>query len=235
MMTFGFCLYGQSTYSGNILDSSDKGYLEGVEVSSSHSDQKVLSNERGYFSLQAMIGDTLKLSFPGFIEQKLVLGSEKFLMIQLQDKARFLPPFEVRSQAYSYRLKDGKLVLRDENEEAPISRKGEVIAGTKANDPNGGVTLSGPISYFTKKARLEREYQKKKIWLARREGYYQVIQSDSVQQELMDKYELNQKEWDSLVIKFNQFHQSHEFLDWSEARVKKSLDEFFRFETSFSN
>jgi hypothetical protein len=233
-MTFGFCLYGQTTYSGNILDSSDKGYLEGVEIQVLGGKEIVQSNGRGYFSIQASLGDTLRLSFPGFIEQKVVLGSERFLMIQLQDMARFLPTFEVQGNLYSYRMKDGRLVLKDEDEADLPSRKGEVLASTRENDPNGGVVISGPISYFTKKAKQAREYEKKKIWHSRREGYYQVIESDSVQQEMMEKYDLDSQEWDDLVIKFNQFHQSHEFLDWSEAKVKKSLDEFFRFETEFS-
>ncbi|WP_026953897.1 carboxypeptidase-like regulatory domain-containing protein [Algoriphagus vanfongensis] len=234
-LTSSGCLMAQSTYSGNVLDGSDKAYMEGVQVSVAGQKASAVTNQRGYFSVDATPGDTLKLSFPGFIEQEIVLGTERFLMVQLQDMARFLPTFEVKSQAYSYRLKDGRLVLKDENEAELPSRKGEVTAGTRSDDPNGGVAISGAISYFTKKAKQAREYEKKKAWHARRQGYYEVIQSDSVQADLMAKYELEQSDWDALVIRFNQFHQSHEFLDWSEEKVQKSLEEFFRFETAFSN
>ncbi|MCS5489394.1 carboxypeptidase-like regulatory domain-containing protein [Algoriphagus limi] len=228
--------FGQAIYSGNVLDSQDKGFLEGVIVSSIQNQTQVETNIRGYFSIQSFPGDTLLISFPGFISQKVVLGADRFLMIELQDEARFLPEFEVQGNAYSYRLKDGRLVLKDENELIPPSRKGEVIAGTLSNDDGtGGVAVSGVISYFTKKARLAREYEKKKEWHARRAGYYQVIESDSIRAELMQKHALSLQQWDELVIRFNQFHLAHEFLDWPEAKVQKSLEEFIEIETQFLN
>ncbi|MBY5950312.1 carboxypeptidase-like regulatory domain-containing protein [Algoriphagus marincola] len=226
----------QRTYSGNIIDSQDKGFLEGVKVQSISSGEEVLSNTRGYFSISAFLGDTLVFSFPGFVSQRQALSSEFFLMIELQDKARFLPTFEVEGNNYSYSFKDGRLTIRDENEAKEPSRKGEVITRPLDNgDGTGGIGISGPISYFTKKARLAREYERKKEWLARRKGYYQIIESDAVRAELMEEFQLTRESWDQLVIRFNQFHQEHEFLDWSEARVRKSLEEFIRIETSFLN
>ncbi len=210
--------------------------MEGVKVQSTQSDKEVLTNSRGYFSLEAFLGDTLIFSFPGFISYRQVLGTERFLMVELQDEARFLPTFEVRGNSYSYRFKDGRLVLTDENETEGPSRKGEVVAGPlNKGDGTGGIGISGPISYFTKKARLAREYERKKEWLARRKGYYQIIESDTVRAELMEEFQLTRESWDQLVIRFNQFHQEHEFLDWSETRVRKSLEEFIRIETSFLN
>lgn len=232
----GFSLpsIGQVIYSGNILDSQDKGFLEGVTVSSVQNQVQVETNVRGYFSIRSFPGDTLLISFPGFISQKILLETDRFLTIELQDEARFLPEFEVRGNAYSYRFKDGRLVLRDENEEQTPSRKGEVIAGSLSNDDGtGGVAISGVISYFTKKARLAREYEKKKQWHARRSGYYQVIESDSIRSELIQKYSLSAENWDQLVIRFNQFHIAHEFLDWPVAKVQKSLLEFIEIETQF--
>jgi len=52
----------QRTYSGNIIDSQDKGFLEGVKVQSVSSGEEVLSNSRGYFSISAFLGDTLVFS-----------------------------------------------------------------------------------------------------------------------------------------------------------------------------
>ncbi|TFV97606.1 hypothetical protein E4S40_02855 [Algoriphagus kandeliae] len=235
-LAFSLPSFGQAIYSGNVLDSQDKGFLEGVTVSSLQNRVQVETNIRGYFSINSFLGDTLLISFPGFISQKVVLGADRFLMIELQDEARFLPEVEVQGNAYSYRLKDGRLVLKDENEKEAPSRKGEVIAGTLSNDDGtGGVAVSGVISYFTKKARLAREYEKKKQWHARRAGYYQVIESDSIREDLIQKYNLSIEQWDQLVIRFNQFHLSHEFLDWPEAKVQKSLEDFIEIETQFLN
>jgi hypothetical protein len=224
----------QRTYSGNIIDSQDKGFLEGVKVQSVSSGEEGLSNSRGCFSISAFLGDTLVFSFPGFISQHQALSSEFFLMIELQDKARFLPTFEVEGNNYSYSFKDGRLTIRDENEAKTPSRKGEVITTPMDNgDGTGGMVISGPISYFTKKARLAREYERKKQWLSRRTGYYEVIDSDTTRTQLMEKYELSREDWDKMVIRFNQFHQQHEFLDWPESRVLKSLEEFIQIERSF--
>ena len=229
-----FSASAQITYSGNILDSNDKAYLEGVKVEVIGKEHNSLSNSRGYFSVKAFPGDSILISFPGFISQKKVLSTERYFLIELQDKARFLPTFEVKEKPYSYRFKDGRLVLRDENEEELPSRKGEVLVGTKSDDPNGGITISGPISYFTKKARLAREYERKKIWHSRRAGYYEIIESDSIKQELKIKFDLDSASWDQMIIKFNQFHQAHEFLDWSKDRVQRSLFEFFEVESMLS-
>jgi len=155
-------------------------------------------------------------------------------MIELQDKARFLTTFEVKGSNYSYSFKDGRLIILDENRAKTPSRKGEVIATPMDNgDGIGGMVISGPISYFTRKARRARAYERKKQWLERRAGYYEVIDSDTTRIQLMEKYELSREDWDQLVIRFNQFHQQHEFLDWPESRVRKSLEEFIQIERSF--
>ncbi|MDF2157843.1 carboxypeptidase-like regulatory domain-containing protein [Algoriphagus sp. CAU 1675] len=228
-------VYAQRTYSGNVLDSSDKRYLEGVEVKVKNSEISSFTNTRGYFNLKGVIGDTLLVSFPGFISQEILLSDETFLLISLQDRARFLPTFEVKAEPMAFRFKDGRLVLVDPDEEKSPSRKGEVLAGPNTSNPNGGYAISGPISYFTKKAKQAREYEKKKIWNTRREGYYAVIESDSVRERIKERYALEQSDWDELVIRFNLFHQSHGFLDWPEKKVLTSLEEFVQIERSLGD
>jgi len=80
-------VFGQRKYSGNVVDAWDKKYLEGIEVISSRK-EKAISNARGYFSIDALMGDTLSFSFPGFLEKKVILEEETFLFIELQDRAR---------------------------------------------------------------------------------------------------------------------------------------------------
>ena len=67
-------------------------------------------------------------------------------------------------------------------------------------------------------------------WENRRQGYLEVIDSDSLRTSLMDSYQLDRKGWDDLILRFNAFHASHEFLDWSKARVQEALVTFFRLE-----
>lgn len=227
-------VFGQVSYSGNIIDANDKTYLEGVFVEVMKKGVNDSTNVRGYFNVQASFGDTLRITHPGFIEQKIVLDDETFLQFQIQDKARLLPTFEVKAEPYSFRFKDGKLVFVDPNEEKSPSNKGQVVAGFR-DSPEGGIAIGGAISYFTKKSRNAREYAKKLEYLKRREGYLKIVDSDSVKNVLETDYNLNEEEWDPLIIKFNQMHAHHEFLDWSSERVYARLKEFIEWEKDWSN
>lgn len=229
-------LLAQRTYSGNVLDANDKAYIEGVKVEVLGTDQNQLTNTRGYFSVKGIAGDTLRLTFPGFVEQKTVLAEETFLILQIQDKARFLPTFEVKSEPYAFRFKDGKLTLIDPNEEKSPSNTSGISAGY-LDSPNatGGIAIAGVLSSLTKRARQEREYQKKQEWMRRRAGYYAVVESDSIRQNLMVKYQLQRSDWDRLIIRFNEGNAYHEFLDWSEERVYATLNEFIDRERRWVN
>ena len=227
-------ILAQRTYSGNVLDATDKTYLEGVNVEVLGSTSSSITNIRGYFSVKGNLGDTLKISFPGFIDQKIPLGEETFLLLQIQDQARFLPTFEVKSEPYAFRFKDGKLTLIDPDEEKAPSNKGGISAGY-LDSPNGGVAIAGVLSSLTKRAKQEREYQKKLEWMRRREGYYAVIESDSVRKNLMVKYQLQRSEWDRIIIRFNEGNAYHEFLDWSKERVYATLNEFIDRERRWVN
>lgn len=222
--------FAQSSYSGNVIDAWDKKYLEGVEVSVSGKG-KATTNSRGYFSVSAMIGDTLTLNFSGFIQRKEILGKDRFLLLELQDKARLLPTFQVNSEPYRFRFKDGKLFLVENEEYNEKKLSTQASVGTAdPSSPTGGLVIYGPISYFTKRNRELREYERKLEWLKRRAGYLEVIDSELIRTELMTRYGLDRKDWDNTIIRFNQFHQSHEFLDWTKERVLASLNEFFRIE-----
>ena len=220
----------QRRYSGNVIDAWDKKYLEGVLVRSSFQ-EKTSTNARGYFSINASVGDTLRLSFPGFLETKIVLTEEQFLFIELQDLARLLPTFQVKADPYRFRFKDGKLYL---SEDEPVLEKRlsqQVSLGAlDRNSPAPGFVISGPISYFSKRNRQLRAYEERMNWERQRAGYLEVIDADSVRIELMQQYGLDRKKWDEMILRFNTFHGAHEFLGWSKERVLASLKEFFRLE-----
>jgi hypothetical protein len=89
----------------------------------------------------------------------------------------------------------------------------------------------GVLSSLTKRNRELRKYEEKLEWIKRRQGYLEVIDSDSIRTELMGTYHLNREQWDEMIIRFNEFHLGHEFLDWPKERVAESLREFVRIET----
>lgn len=227
-------IFAQTSYSGNVLDATDKRYMEGVEVSVLAKDQTTTTNSRGYFNLQASRGDTLVFRFPGFIEQKIKLTDDRFLLVQIQDRARLLPTFEVRGEPYAFRFKDGKLILFDPNEKAEPSKKGEVTLGT-GTSMGGGLTIYGPISYFSKRARQEREYRDKLEILRRRQGYLEVVDSDSVRSVLMETFQIDRNTWDKIIVRFNEAHLHHQFLDWSKEKVYARLSEFIVQEKDWVN
>lgn len=227
-------VWAQSSYSGNVLDAFDKKYLEGVTVSVIGKGS-VLTNSRGYFNVSGVMGDTLLLSFPGFIDQKIVLGQDKFLLLQIQDKARLLPTFQVDAEPYRFRFRDGKLYLAEGEPEQERSLSKSVSMGTGTSDGGGGVAIYGPISYFSKRNTQLRKYEERLEWIKRRQGYLEVIDSDSIRTELMMSYKLERSDWDEIIIRFNEFHLNHEFLDWSKDRVIASLKEFLRIESLLEN
>jgi hypothetical protein len=230
LFLFSWSVSAQSSYSGNVLDAYDKKYLEGVTVQVMGKGS-VLTNSRGYFNVRGMLGDTLKLSFPGFIDQKIILGQDKFLLVQIQDKARLLPTFQVDAEPYRFRFRDGKLYLAEDEPEQEKSLSQVVSAGLGTPGGGGGVTIYGPISYFTKRNTQLRRYEERLEWIKRRSGYLEVIDSDSIRTELMSTYQLDRTKWDEVIIRFNEFHLNHEFLDWSRERVIASLKEFLRIES----
>lgn len=220
----------QTNFAGNVLDSFDKKYLEGVTVSI-EGKESVLTNSRGYFSIKGILGDTLRLNFPGFYEQKIVLSGDRFLLIQLQDRANLLPTYQVDAEPYRFRFKDGKLYLAENETEEEKSLSQKVTTGFGTPDGGGGLVIYGPISYFSKRNTQLRRYAQQLEWIKRRAGYLEVIDSDSIRTELMKTYELDREQWDRLIIRFNQFHMQHEFLDWSKERVFASLKEFIKIES----
>ena len=234
LILYSQVIFAQASYSGNVLDATDKRYVEGVEVSVLAKEQTAMTNSRGYFSVKASVGDTLIFRFPGFIDQKIKLTADRFLLVQIQDRARLLPTFEVKGEPYAFRFRDGKLTLIDPNEKSEPSKKGEVSmsAGTSVG---GGFTIYGPISYFSKKARQERKYREKQEVLRRRQGYLAVVDSDSVRSVFMDDYQIDRNTWDKIIVRFNQAHIHHQFLDWSKEKVYARLSEFIVQEKDWVN
>ncbi len=229
-----FCVSGQS-YSGNVLDAFDKKYLEGVSVSIDGKGSTT-TNSRGYFSLEAEAGDTLRLSFPGFIDHQVVLGEDLFLLLQIQDRARLLPTFQVEAEPYRFRFKDGRLYLAEDEPEQ--EKRLSTGVSTGALDPsNGGVGFSmyGVLSSLTKRNRELRKYEQKLEWIKRRQGYLEVIDSELIRNDLMASYRMDREDWDEMIIRFNEFHLEHEFLDWPKERVEASLQEFVRLESYLEN
>jgi len=222
-------LCAQGRYSGNVVDAWDKKYLEGVVVTNGKGEE-VKTNARGYFSISSFMGDTLAFNFPGFLEKKWVANSEYFLFIELQDRARLLPTFQVKAEPYSFRFRDGKLILVEETSGEKTTLSQQAGIAIDSTSPNPGFVIYGPISYFTKRNRQLRAYEKRMEWKKRRQGYLEVIDSDSLRTSMMDAYQLDRKEWDDLILRFNAFHATHEFLDWPKVRVQEALETYFRLE-----
>lgn len=215
------------TYSGNVIDSYDKKHLEGVTISL-RGKEVTRTNARGYFSVEATLGDTLYLNFPGFLERKVVLEKERFLLLEIQDRARLLPTFQVNAEPFRFRFKDGKLILIEDEtvEEKPFAQ--QAVGGSDKYSLNPNFSIYGSISYFTRRNRQLRQYDQFLAWEKRREGYLAVVDSDSIRNDLMTRYNLDRNDWDQMIIEFNQFHQNHEFLDWPKERVQGTLEEFIR-------
>ncbi|MEM6687453.1 MAG: carboxypeptidase-like regulatory domain-containing protein [Bacteroidota bacterium] len=88
------------TLTGTIYD-EDNNVLADANVVIKNSDQGVITNEKGQFSIEVAPKDVLKISFLGFESQKIVITHQKELEIILMSKWEVIDAVEVVAQGIS--------------------------------------------------------------------------------------------------------------------------------------
>jgi hypothetical protein len=218
---------------GNVLDGLDKGFLDKVWVINLQNKDSSLTNERGYFRVKSVEGDTILISKPYYIPKILIAGKEKHILTDIYLDARTLPRFDLYGDSYIIPFKAGNQSTMIGLSDRPAG-PGKIYLGL-ANNPSlqPGLTLDGPISYFMKSERQKRQYARKLAFLASQEDYLKLIQSDSVMAALKYEYNLTDKDLDGLIIEFNLQNIDHQFVGMEWERVEKLLIDFLDGRTRF--
>ncbi|WP_158857324.1 hypothetical protein [Lunatibacter salilacus] len=210
---------------GNIIDVLDHSYLTGVKVENIRTKSTFTSAHLGYFRMEVELGDSVLFSKEGYVTHVMVVKETVHQVVSMIFDAVGLPPVDVIGERPSIYI-PGISLDRDPNRK-PMG-PGRIMPGHSgsATEMTPGFTIDGPISYFTKRERNKRQYKRALEKLSRQAAYLEVIQSDSIKQVLMDRFELREPELDELIIAFNTYHREHEFLDMDQDTVLGLLYEF---------
>ncbi|MDO9552821.1 hypothetical protein [Rhodonellum sp.] len=213
---------------GNVIDALDKAYIDKVLVVNLSNNDSTITNERGYFRVSGVSGDSLHFSKDNYIPNTILVGEQTHFVTQIYFNARLLPTFDVYANEFRIPFQVGNVSGMKSLGNRPTG-PGKIYTGL-ANNPSlqPGLTLDGPFSYFMKSERHKREYAKKLDILSRKKDYLEVIQSDSVMTALKETFLLGDRELDSLIVAFNLENQYHQFLDMNRVQVEKLLLEFFQ-------
>ncbi|KEO75519.1 hypothetical protein [Anditalea andensis] len=216
--------YGQ-VLTGNIIDAQDQYNMKGVKVQNLRTAESFTSNDRGYFRMEVLMGDSVTFSKEGYVTHLIIVEDIDHVIIPLTFDAVGLPAAYVYADRPSMYIPGISL---DRDPDRKPMGPGRVMPGHSRShtDLTPGLTLDGPISYFTKRERNKRQYKRALEKLNRQAPYLEVIQSDSIKQVLMNRFELLEVELDELIIGFNIYHRDHEFLDMDHDTVLGLLYEF---------
>ncbi len=173
-----------------------------------------VSDMFGNFSLVAKKGDTIQFSFVGYQTLTMVLEPvhvSTYMKVVLPEDSRLLPSITIFADS---QLKvpinvQGTPIfitgVSSEEEQKPL-KPGKVSMGTSpgvGGIPGGGVTINGPITYFSKDEREKREAVRVKEESRETYTYNQFVSEDSVRQKLMRIYQIDSSQYSRIIIRLN--------------------------------
>ena len=229
---FIFMMSGSACFSqnlqGKVVDAQGKSAVQWVKVTNTKNQKFTYTDHEGHFNAFAEIGDTLVFSLDNFHDKTTIISSlpEDPLIIYLEFDAIELPEVFVMEKNENTSIQLHGIPQVDPNYE-PI-RPGRVTAGA-TEDYRPGVSMAGPISFFSKSEKYKRKYREAEEVRISQQNYLDVIHSDSVRNELKMHFSLDRSEYDSLLILFNAKNRHHQFKDMEKERVEKMLFYFMNY------
>ncbi len=162
-----------------------------------------VSNLSGKFKLLARKGDSIKFSFVGYIPETLIVESihlTNYLKVKLTEDSLFLPSITIYSDPYF------KVPFRYQGESMEIgiakSERDPIGPGSIGPGEIGGVglTLYGPITFFSKDAKEQRKYDDAMEETSDTQFYSRYIAIDSVKEKLCEVYQINDATYDRIIV-----------------------------------
>ncbi|MCH7408608.1 hypothetical protein MM239_04320 [Belliella sp. DSM 111904] len=225
-----FCGAFAQNITGNVVDGLDKEYLEEVWVINLRTRDSVETNNRGYFRIPGISGDSIVFKRSYYIPTGMKIQEQFHLLVEIHMNARMLPQVNVygRDDRVPFRIgqygNGSGLNPLSDREAGP----GKIYSGLNNNEALvPALTIDGLFSYFLKSERQKRQYAQKLAEMARQQDYLDLIQSDSVMQALKKNYELSDQDLDDLIIEFNLSNRHHQFKDMPRKVVEQRLLDFF--------
>jgi hypothetical protein len=178
--------YNQTLYQGIVADSSTLEVITGVHVKLKNSVEGTVTNRNGRFSIPASPFDTLVFSFIGYksLEVPLIF-EETTVLIRLRENINLLKEITITAS----RLTGSE-----------VSRSVRVLPRVMS-DAEG---VFSPIDYFSRWQREKRKLLKMIEEGNRTITYLQVVSDQLIREELMEEFELTEKQFYDLLARFNQ-------------------------------
>jgi hypothetical protein len=169
-----------------VADSSSLEAISGVHVKVKNSVQGTVTNRHGRFSIQASTFDTLVFSFIGYktLEVPLIF-EETTLLIRLREKVSLLKEIVITASRLT---------------SSEVTRSKRVLPKVMS-DAEG---IFSPIDYFSRWQKEKRKLLKMIEESDRTITYLQVVSDQLIREELMETFELTEKQYYDLLARFNQ-------------------------------
>lgn len=203
---------------GKVMDASGKTTIQWVKVLNTGTEKFTYTDHNGEFKAFAELGDTLTFSLTNFHTKTVVLSAlpEQPWTVYLEFDAIELP------EVYVMETNENTTIQLDGvNPNQGLQLGNVAIAATEDYRP--GVSMAGPISFFSKSERQKRKFLAAEEIRESQQGYLEAIHSDSLRNELITVFSLNRQKFDSLLIEFNAANQHHQFRNMEKERVEKML------------
>lgn len=219
-MTYGiFYLYftslglAQTNIAGKVVNEKNE------EIGFAHIYNKTngmgkVSDINGKFDLIAAKGDTILFSFVGYQKHTVRITPEhldSYLKVVLPEDSVLLPSITIYADSefkvplnlqYEPIHVAGVSVEMKESKYQPgkiIAGGGEGIGGV----PAGGVTIEGPLTYFSRDEKEKRKAAEVKQEDKETLTYSKFIAQDSIKQRLMDLYDIDSSQYNRIVTRLN--------------------------------
>lgn len=203
---------------GKVMDANGKTSIQWVKVLNMGTGKFTYTDHEGEFKAFAELGDTLTFSLTNFHTKTVVLSElpEEPWTVYLEFDAIELP------EVYVMEKNENTSIMLDGIDPNQGIQLGNVaIAAT--DDYRPGVSMAGPISFFSRSERQKRKFLEAEEIRESQKGYLEAIHSDSLRNELITHFSLTRSKFDSLLIEFNAANQRHQFRDMEKERVEKML------------
>jgi hypothetical protein len=193
---------GQVTINAMVADSATLKPISFVTVRLLNSFKGTITNEQGYFAMEASDRDTFLLSIVGYYSKKVpVTTVVKSSVIYLTQAVQMLKPVEIRGVIEI----SGLLPKWDEPSKVrnpTLDRRELDVLGFQGIQTFGPGYVSGfgdlkPSKEEKKLERVKKENQKAK-------GYIVLVNDPQVKDTLMRKYSLNEQQYYTHLANFNQ-------------------------------
>ena len=251
LLLSGSCL-GQTSIRGSIID--DEGQtVAWANLFNLNSKEGTASGPQGAFSLSAKAGDSIRISYIGYVTHLHVVSTADLqapvaitlqlntqLLREVVVRARFEEPLLARSKGEFKRVQ-GLPYVPNPKPVKPLSIAG---GNSFAKDPSLvqfpvptlNATIVGPFTYFSKEAKEKRRFEQLEKEAAKEELFREVMNKPATRAMLLRVFEIDEPTCDRLLSRFHacqprartlktEYLILERLLDWFRGELQKPQDE----------